>query len=106
MTKVKIISGVCGFVTNVEAVSEDDQEVVVKIDSNCPHVTKMFSVLGDTFDAYEVCLTKPGTGPLYAYASENFPVHCGCVTIAGITKAMEAECKLALPKNASITFES
>jgi len=60
--------------------------------------------LGDTFDAYEVCLVTPGTGPLYEYAREHFPVHAACPVIAGITKCMEAECRLALKSDASISF--
>jgi hypothetical protein len=105
MTKVKIIQGVCGFITNVEAVSDEDGEVTVNVESGCGSVRKMFEVLGNTFDGYGVCFNKPGSGPLYEYASEHLPSHCGCIAVAGITKAVEAECKLALPKNASITFE-
>ena len=105
MTKVRIEQGICGFFTNVEAISEDGEDVMVKVESGCGHVTKMFEKLGDTFDSYELCLQKPGCGPLYEYASENFPTHCGCLAIPGIIKAAEAECKLALPKDASIKFE-
>ena len=60
----------------------------------------MFDTLGNTFDAYELCLGKPGTGPLYEYAAKHFPV------LAGIAKCVEAECGLALKKDASITFLS
>ena len=104
MTKVAIDPGVCGFVTNVEAVSEDGMEVNVKVQSGCESVMAMLEALGNTFDSYEMCLVRPGKGPLYEYASENFPVHCACPIVAGITKAVEAECKLALPRDASITF--
>jgi len=65
---------------------------------------KMFDELGVVFDSYELCLDKPGNGPLYAFASANFPSHCGCPVIAGIVKATEAECKLALPRDVSICF--
>lgn len=105
MTKVKIIQGICGFVTNVEAVDAGDGEITLTVESGCDSVRKMFEVLGDTFDGYELCLDKPGRGPLYEYASENFPTHCGCLAIAGVIKAAEAECKLALPRDASIAFE-
>ena len=64
----------------------------------------MMETLGNEFDAYEICLARPGSGPLYAYASEHFPVHCGCPVIAGITKCAEAECRLALKKDAEIQF--
>jgi len=106
MTKVKINPGVCGFITTVEADSEDGMEVKVAVRSGCESVRDMFKELGDTFDSYEMCLVKPGKGPLFAYASEKFPVHCGCPIISGIIKAVEVECKLALPRNASIEFEA
>ena len=104
MTTVRIDAGVCGFVTKVMAESEDGQEVRLRIVSGCPAVQKMAGELGETFDAFELCLVKPGQGPLYAYAGEHFPVHVGCPVLAGITKCAEAECGLALKKDASIHF--
>ena len=105
MTKVTINPGVCGLITKVEAESEDGMDVTVKCDSACPAVRKMFEELGDSFDAYEICLCKPGQNAFYDYAAENFPGHAACPTIAGIIKCIEAECKLALPRPAEITFE-
>jgi hypothetical protein len=105
MTIVRIDPGVCGHTARVEAVSDDGAEVRIKVESHCASVKELFEVLGDTFDGYEICLDKPGCGPLYAYAAEHFPPHCGCPVIAGVIKAAEAACKLALPKDVSITFE-
>ena len=65
----------------------------------------MMAELGTTLDAFEVCLVKPGRGPLFKYAAEKFPVHAGCPVIAGITKCIEAECSLALKKDSGIYFE-
>jgi len=104
MTKARINPGVCGFVANVEAHSDDGLEVKLIVKSGCESVVKMFKELGDVVDSYEVCLAKPGKGPFYEYASENFPAHCGCPIIPGIVKTIEAECKLALPRNVSIEF--
>ncbi len=106
MTKVTINPGVCGLVTTVEAESEDGMEVTLRVKSGCSAVRQMMEALGDTFDGYELCLGKPGTGPLYEYASEHFPGHCACPTLAGILKAAEVACGLALPRDASITFET
>ena len=104
MTKVRIEPGVCGLITTVTAESEDQQEVTIMVASGCESVRKMMEALGDTFDTYELCLTKPGVGPLYEYASENFPGHASCPVIAGIIKCAEAECKLALKRDVSIQF--
>lgn len=106
MTKVKINPGVCGFVTNVtaEANPEEDQNVTIRVTTGCEAVKKMMQTLGESFDGYELCLVKPGQGPLYEYASEHFPVHAGCPVLSGICKCAEAECGLALKKDAEIRF--
>lgn len=105
MTKVKIEPGICGLPTMVTAEADEDQtEVKLTVTSGCEAVKKMFTALGDTFDPYEICLGKPGCGPLYAYASQNFPGHCGCPVVAGIIKCAEVECGLALKKDAVIRF--
>ena len=105
MTKVTINPGVCGLVTKVEAVSEDGQDVTLKVSSACKAVQGMFEALGSEFDAYDLCLCKPGENELYEYAGAHFPGHASCPTIAGIVKCAEVECKLALPRDVSITFE-
>lgn len=105
MKKVTINPGVCGLITHVEAESEDGMDVVVRIKSDCPSVQKMFAELGDTFDAFEVCLCRPGKNEFYEYAGKHFPGHAACPVCAGITKCIEAECKLALPRPAEIIFE-
>ena len=104
MTKVKIEPGICGLPTAVEAECDEDMEITVKVRSGCKSIKDMFSDLGDTFDAYEVCLRKPGEGPFYEYAQEHFPVHVSCPAINGIIKCMEVAANLALPKDAHILF--
>ena len=105
MTRVSIEPGPCGFTTIVTASALEDNEVELKVATGCEAVQKMMEELGDTFDAYELCLTKPGTGPLYDWAGEHFPVHAACPVIGGILKCVEAECRLALPRDAAIKFE-
>lgn len=106
MKKVKINPGVCGFVTAVQAVSDPDEgTVTLKVASGCPSIQQLMERAGDTFDAYELCLTRPGAGALYELAAQDFPVHASCPVIAGILKCAEAEAGLALPRDVSITFE-
>lgn len=104
MTRVQVNPGVCGFLTKVTAESEDQQDVKVRVASGCKAVQAMMAALGEEFDAFEVCLVKPGQGPFFEYASEHFPVHVGCPVISGITKCVEAECGLALKRDAEIRF--
>ena len=106
MTKVIVEPGICGLTTYVTAnyVDEDEDEVVITVESACPSINKITEVLGDTFQPYDVCLAKPRNNPFYEYASDHLPPHPACPVIAGIIKCIEAECNLALKKNASITF--
>lgn len=104
MTKTAINPGICKLVTTVEASSEDQMEVTLIVKSSCEAITNMMSELGDTFDAYDLCLKRPGQNELYEYAGQHFPVHASCPAIAGIIKCAEVECKLALPADAQIKF--
>ena len=108
MTKVRIEPGICGFTTTVRATSDPDDEtdLTIRVASGCPSIKGMMEALGDSFDAYEVCLQKPGVGPFYDYAREHFPVHVSCPVLNGIIKCMEVEAHLALKKDASIVFEA
>ena len=105
MTRVKIDPGPCGFKTVVTAQMNDDDQAEVKMASGCKAVMAMMAEVGPELDPYEVCLVKPGKGPLYESAAEVFPVHAGCPVLIGIIKCVEAEAGLALLHNVSIDFE-
>jgi len=104
-TEVTINPGVCGFITEVVASSENDMDVKISLTSGCEPVERMLKELGDTYNSYDVCLAKPGKGPIYDYAAQNYPGHCACPVPAGIIKAIEAECHLALPRDSYINFK-
>ena len=104
MTKVRIDPGICGLITEAEARAENETQVKVRIVSACKSIRDMAGELGEDFDAYDICLKKPGEGPFYDYAQEHFPVHVSCPAINGIIKCVEVECHLALKKNAIIEF--
>lgn len=106
MKKVRIDPGVCGFITLAEACADPDEGTVsLKVTTGCQSIQTLMERVGDTFDAYELCLVKPGQGALYEAAEECLPVHAACPVIAGILKCAEAEAGLALPKDVSITFQ-
>ena len=108
MTKVRIMPGPCGNVTNVEAQLMEHKGrrrlVTVKIESRCAAITDMAAAVGHEFNAMEICLRRPGQGPFFEYAQQHFPVHVGCPAINGIIKCIEAEAGLALKKNPVIEF--
>jgi hypothetical protein len=102
MAKVRIDAGVCGFITEVTAESDDGQNVRLAFSSTCPHVMKAAEQL-ESVDAYVEIFTKPAQTQTYAALSEHLP-HAACPVYAGVLKAIEAAAGLALPRPASITF--
>ena len=74
MTKVEVNPGICGFIANITAELNDDEECVVTVESGCGAIMGMMAELGDTFDGMEVCLKKPGQTLFHDYAAEHFPV--------------------------------
>ena len=102
MARARIDAGVCGFVTDVQAVSEDGQSVQIVISSTCPHVTAAASEL-TSVDAYTEIFTKPADTRTYEVLSEYLP-HVACPVYAGVLKTIEASANLALPRSSSITF--
>jgi len=106
MTKTTVHPGICNLVSTVVASSEDGMDVTLHVTSACEAVTKMMTELGKEFDAFDICLKKPGENVFYEYAAKHFPGHAGCPAICGIIKCAEVECKLALPHNVEIVFEN
>ena len=102
MKKVRVLPGVCGLESVITVESEDGMEANVTVESACPAVRKMAEALEQPLSAYEICFLKPGQGPVYAAAEQL--AHAGCPVPAAVIKAVEAECGLALAKNASIEF--
>ncbi len=106
MARTRICSGICGFVTEVDASSEDLQHVVLQLSSNCPDVIRIAKQLGaETFDAYEEIGPCKQAGSVYETRimriCGDLP-HAACPVPPGICKALEVAAGLALPCDASI----
>jgi hypothetical protein len=102
MVNVRIDAGVCGFITQIAAHSEDNQNVTLEITSTCPHVTNAAPGL-TSVDAYTEIFTKPAATRTYEALSPHLP-HVACPVYAGVLKAIEAAAGLALPRDSSIVF--
>ena len=105
MAKVLVDAGICGFLTDVEAVSDDGQMVRVTIRSGCPHVMKMATALEEAgeLDAYEQIFTSFGKNTVSEAAVHL--KHVVCTVPAGVLKAIEVACTLALPKDVHLKIE-
>ena len=102
MKKIKINPGVCGLESVITVHSDDGMDAAVTVETACPAVKKMAEALEQPLSAYEICFLKPGQGPVYA-AAEHL-AHAACPVPAAVIKAVEAECGLALAKDAVIAF--
>ena len=103
MAKVKVEAGICGFVTEIHAESQDMNTVTIRFDSTCPHVVKARESL-TSVEAYTEIFRKPHETLVYQTLSLQLP-HVSCPLYAGFLKAIEVAAGLALPKDAHILIE-
>jgi hypothetical protein len=102
--KVEIDAGICGFCTTACVTSEDGQNVVFNLDSDCEKILELGKVLGDKgpVDAYqEIC----SGGPAVIMTSVKVILTgccAGCAVPVGLFKAMQVAAGLALPKDITI----
>lgn len=103
MVKTKVEAGVCGFVSEIEAYSEDSQFVSFRIETTCDKISKLSEKL-PTVDAYNEI--KDGfDGELYSIIRQELKGCCsGCAVPVGIFKSMQVAAMLALPRPVTITM--
>lgn len=104
MTHVIVNPGVCGLTADIRTEQIDFQTVKISLESECKMIAKLVDELGETVDAFALLGMKRGAEPLLEAGRAGTRIHAACPVIAGIAKAVEAECQLALPRDASITF--
>ena len=103
MTRATVEAGVCGFSSVIRVESPDSQHATVRLETGCPNLKPLESVPLE-LDAYVECFGKIGESSVYAYLRDHCR-HPGCPLAAAIIKAVEVECGLALPRDASMRIE-
>jgi hypothetical protein len=101
---VEIEAGICGFRTTVEALSEDDQHVRLKISSDCEKITALAANIDShgELDAYQE-INPAGRSLVLESARACLSGCCaGCIVPAGVFKGMQVACGLALPQEARV----
>ena len=103
MVKTRVEAGICGFVTEIEANSEDMQHASFKVSTDCDKIKKLSERL-TIYDAYNEI--KDGfDGELYKIIREELKGCCACCAVpVGLFKSMQVSAMVALPKNISITI--
>jgi Family of unknown function (DUF6951) len=103
MSTATIEPGICGFTTTIEVTSTGKRSCSVKIQSECPHIQKLASVLTNVDPFKEISFR--GEGPSVLKLAAEYCSHPACPVPVGIIKAIEVESGLALPKDISIHIE-
>jgi hypothetical protein len=99
MAKAEIFSGVCGFVTVVEA-TMDGKVCNLQITSECAAIQKLAQELTQV-NPYREISTKRAM-PQTLEMGVKHCTHAACPVPVGIIKAVEVEANLALPKDVTI----
>lgn len=102
MVTVKVVPGVCGLNSTIQASSDDMQTAVLHIESDCPDVRAMAEEIKE-LDAMAQVFGKVGETPVYK-AGAKYLRHAACPVPCALTKAVEAAAGLALPKDVSISI--
>lgn len=100
MVEVKVNAGVCGFITIVKVDSEDMQNAVIQIETECPNIKPMEMEMKEV-DGYEECFSKLGESRVYELA-KKYCRHAACPVPSAIIKGIEVACGLALPRDVDI----
>jgi hypothetical protein len=100
MVHVEVDAGICGFKTDVQVSSDDNQKAHVKIQSGCTDIMALAEELKD-IDCFAEVFSKLGTSPLYLAAQKHCK-HAACPVPMAILKGLEVECGLALPKDVKV----
>jgi len=99
---VKVEPGVCGFTCSITA-KRQGREVTLDITSECGQIQQLGSSLGQLSIKD---LFMPHTKNPVFLCAENARCHLACPIPMSVIKAAEVALGLALPKDASLTFES
>jgi hypothetical protein len=99
MSRAVIHSGVCGFVTIVDAKMEDDK-VTLEIKSGCEAIQNLAKELTQVNPYKEISTRR--VIPQTLQMGMKYCAHAACPVAVGIIKAIEVEAGLALPADVSI----
>ncbi|MEI6875766.1 MAG: hypothetical protein WCL50_11640 [Spirochaetota bacterium] len=103
MAKIAVDPGICGLKSTVNVESEDGQNCIVRIESDCGAIQSLALEI-PTLDGYEVAFKNFAENPVYIAAGHHYK-HAACPVPSAIIKAVEVACGLALPKDVSMIVE-
>ena len=102
MIKVTVDPGICGLHTQINVASEDGQNALISIHTECPNLKPLEDELKQA-DGFSECFGSMCDTQVYALANK-YCKHTACPVPSAIIKGIEAACGLALPKDAAIVI--
>lgn len=102
MAQAQVISGVCGFVTEIEAQADEDYTVHLQIVSGCAQIKRLAEELTSLPAINEISTAINETQTYRAAA--HCRLHASCPVPCAIIKAVEISAGLALPSDVHITL--
>ncbi len=101
---VDIDAGVCGFKTSAKANSEDSQQVVFEVTSDCENIRRFAAALKkhEPVDAYQEISPAAESVLMRTVRSTLTGCCAGCAVPVGLFKVMQVATGLALPRDISI----
>ena len=103
MIKVTVNPGICGLSTEIILESQDMQNVVLSIQTDCPNLKPFEDELKEA-DGFSECFGKMCDTKVYTLAN-LYCKHVACPVPCSIIKGIEAVCGFALPKDVHIGIE-
>ena len=103
MTHVIVEPGVCGLTADIKVEMVDGQNAKIDIQTDCKMIADLVAGMGEQVNAFDLLGMSRNASPLED-GRAGTRIHAACPTIAGIAKAVEAACQMALPRDASIRF--
>jgi hypothetical protein len=103
MIQTSINAGICGFRTVIEASSEDGQNVILRITTDCDKIRGLAGALVAPIDAYQE-IGGGSNGVVMTAARDHLKGCCaGCAVPSGIFKTVQVAGGVALP--APVSFD-
>jgi hypothetical protein len=102
--RTSVHGGICGFLTEIIARSEDEQYVQFTVTSPCANIQGLATALPAVVDAYEE-VGAGYDGAVWAAARGTLRGCCsGCVVPPALFKAMQVTAGIALPADSNIAI--
>ena len=95
MARAEVCSGICGFVSVIEAKAQGFDRVLLSIESECQAVQRLAAELAEVQAIHEISFRGDVTRT-HQLAVRHLP-HAACPVPTGIIKAVEIAAGLALP---------